>query len=212
MPPQAAIARSTPTFRAPAPSPGPQTPIGTPNAPPRLRAGAPGVPKAGETPPSEAADERSRPHTPPRRPPRSCDEYRKRATGQLRPGPVPPRPSPVQPTAAHRRESAHVRCADDPEDPPALRIIARWPVANRLTVHSRHPTRLRVIDALQNQLCHRKTRVLCRVPPRTRKRPQILRRVRRPRNLHRRRHPNPRTPSPRTTDRPQNHIKSTPSR
>ena len=74
--PQAATARSSPTSRAPDPPPGSQTPTGTPNAQPRPRAGAPGVPKAGE---------RSRPHTPPQRPPRSCAECREHATGQPRP-------------------------------------------------------------------------------------------------------------------------------
>ena len=79
-----------------------------------------------------------------------------------------------------------------------LRVVARRPIANRLTIHPRHPTRLRATDALQNQRCHQKTRVLPRVLPRTRKRPQILRRVRRPRDLHRRRHPNPSEPHPQT--------------
>ena len=60
-----------------------------------------------ETPPSGAAGECSRPHTPLRRPPRSSGEYREHAAEPrrraLRPDPTPP--NPAQPPTARRREN-----------------------------------------------------------------------------------------------------------
>ena len=163
--PQAATARSTPASPASEPSPAPKTPIGATNAPPRPRAGAPGVPKAGE---------RSRPHTPPRRPPQIL-----RRMSRTRHRTTPPN------RQLRIVEKAHTAAARaTPKTFGTLRVIAMRPVANRLAVHAHRPPGLRATDALRNRRRHRKTPVLRRVLPRTRKEPQILRRVRRPRALH----------------------------
>ena len=93
--------RRTQPRRHKRPEPGPERRPRPRTAPRVLR------PSRNETPPSGAAGERSRPHTPLRRPPRSSGEYRERATEPRRraPRPDPTPPNPAQPPTAHRREN-----------------------------------------------------------------------------------------------------------
>ena len=151
-------------------SPGASLPSRMRGASRRLLRRRANFPKAGETPPSEADGECPLPHAPPRRSSRFRAECREHAAGQSRrvPGPELLRPNPAQRATAHRRESALLRRADDPEDPrdPPRRSEApggpRPPSA---------PPR-RATDACRNRRRHRKTRVLRRVLPRTRKDPK----------------------------------------
>ena len=117
------------------------TRTGTPTATPRRPEGAPGAPKRSETPPSGAAGERSRPHKPLRRPPRSS-----RRISQTRHRTTPSRATirtRLHPTP-HNRQLLSVEKTRRPPArtiPQTLRtlcVVAMYPIANSLTIHPDH--------------------------------------------------------------------------